>query len=156
MLGLGRFGVYSYRAMWGRDCLGPASCRRYRGGLQLHGDGVVGVAGDVPARILIGVGEQRAGAGDVFFRLRGIDFEIILTGLIGNSEHAGAMHGGRGASGFREELASVEQKKIGGVDEEKESDKRDKDAAKKQVGTTSGNFGVGHWRVGSAGELYRK
>jgi len=138
------------------DCLGPASWRRYQGGLQLHGDGVVGVAGDVPAGILIGVGKQGAGAGDVFFRLRGIDFEIILTGLIGNSEHAGAMYGGRGASGFREELAGVEQEKIGGVDKEKKSDKRDKDAAEKHVGATGGNFGVGHWRVGSAGELYRK
>jgi hypothetical protein len=138
------------------DCLGPASWRRYQAGLQLHGDGVVGVAGDVPAGILIGVGKQGAGAGDVFFRLRGIDFEIILTGLIGNSKHAGAMHRGRGASGFREELAGVEEKKIGRVDEEKESDKRGQDAAEKQVGTTSGNFGVGHWRVGSAGELYRK
>ena len=131
-------------------------CTRGRLLLRLHGDGVVGVAGDVPAGILIGVGKQGAGAGDVFFRLRGIDFEIILTGFIGNSEHAGAMYGGRGASGFREELAGVEEKKIGGVDEEEESDKRDQDAAEKYVGTTGGNFGVGHWRVGSAGELYRK
>jgi hypothetical protein len=59
------------------------------------------------------------------------------------------MHGGRGASGFREELARVEEKKIGGVDEEKESDQRDQDAPEKHVGTTGGNFGVGHgvWEV---------
>jgi hypothetical protein len=59
------------------------------------------------------------------------------------------MYGGGGASGFREELAGMEEKKIGGVDEEKESDKRNQDAAKKHVGTTGGNFGVGHgmWEV---------
>lgn len=59
------------------------------------------------------------------------------------------MHGGRGASGFREELAGVEEKKIGGVDEEKHSDERDQDATENQVGTTGGNFSVGHgvWKV---------
>lgn len=66
------------------------------------------------------------------------------------------MYGRGGGSGFREELAGVEQKKIDGVDEEKESAKRDQDAAEKHVGTTDGNFSVGHGRVVSAGELYRK
>ncbi len=62
---------------------------------SLHLDRVVGVAGDVPAGIGAGVGEERVGAGDVFFGLDGVDLKFGLAEFAGDGEDAGAMDGAK-------------------------------------------------------------
>ena len=90
----------------------------------LHGDGVVGVAGDVPAGFLIGVGEQGAGAGDVFF---GMDFVELVFGFVaffGNREHANPMDGGTGSAERGSREAEVVPGQVHGIDDEEEERKR--------------------------------
>jgi len=59
----------------------------------LHGDGVAGVAGDIPTGFVIGVGKEGAGAGDVFFGMSFVELVFGLVSLLGNGEHADAMNG---------------------------------------------------------------
>jgi len=47
---------------------------------KLHGDGVVGVLGDVPTRPDTGVREERAGARDILFRTNRVD--LILDFVV--------------------------------------------------------------------------
>jgi len=62
----------------------------------LHDDGVVGVAGDVPARAAASMGKERVAAGQIFFRLVGIDLEIDLVVFYRDGEKTDAMNGAIG------------------------------------------------------------
>jgi hypothetical protein len=94
------------------------------GRLQLHWDGVVGVARDVPAGAGVGVGEEGAAAGDVFFGMDGVDLVFHFVAFVGNEEYADAMDGGSGGSELGSGEAEVVPGEIHGVDDEKESRQR--------------------------------
>jgi hypothetical protein len=63
---------------------------------KLHGDGVVGVAGYVPAGAIAGVGEEGVGAGEVFFRVDGVDLIFDFVVFFGDGQHADAVDGAGG------------------------------------------------------------
>jgi hypothetical protein len=87
-------------------------------------DWVVGVAGDVPAGAVVGVGEEGAGAGDVFFGMNGVDLIFHFVAFVGNEEHADAMDGGSGSSELGSGEAEMVPGEIHGIDDEKQSRER--------------------------------
>jgi hypothetical protein len=60
----------------------------------LHGDGIFGVAVYVPAGIVLGVRENRAGTGDVLFWSYGVDLIFGFVALGGDGEKANAVNRG--------------------------------------------------------------
>ena len=78
----------------------------------LHGDGIVGVARNVPAWTHAAVREQRVGAGNILFGLLRVNFVIHLIVLEMNSKKADAVDapGGNASGGIVE--ADLEPKRI--------------------------------------------
>lgn len=118
--------VFKERIIVNRASCGAAVLRPYRtegrGGQRLHGDGVVGVASYVPAGVLIGVGEQRAGAGDVLFRFVGVHFVVDFAVLLRDGEHTRAVNGSSSVTGLGVKEADVEPEKVRGIDQKKKRD----------------------------------
>lgn len=87
------------------------------------------MAGDVPARILIGVGEQGAGAGDILFGMDFVDFVLGLVALVGNREHPDAVDGrvGDAESGYGQ--AKVIPSEVHGIDNKTQSNQRGAEAS---------------------------
>jgi hypothetical protein len=115
----------------------------------LHGDGVVGVASYIPAGILVGVREKGARAGDVFFGLGGINFEIGFAIFVGNGEETCAVNRRRSRASFGVEKTNMKGEKVCGVYQKKESDERNEDAPDKRFGRAPGTeigSGSGHVR----------
>ena len=71
---------------------------------QLHGDGVVGVLFDVPARGDTCVGKEGAAAGKILFGAKGVNLVLDFVGLARDSEEADAVN--RAIAGT--ELGNVE------------------------------------------------
>jgi len=65
---------------------------------KLHGDGIFGVAGDVPAGILRGMGEERVRAGHVFLGLQSVHLVLGFVAFVGDSKKASAVYGTGGAA----------------------------------------------------------
>lgn len=111
-------------------------------GCELHGDGVVGVARDVPAGLLVGMGEESAGAGDVLFGADGVDLVVGFVALVWNGQKAEAVDGGGGSSEARNHQAQVIPGEIQRIHHEKEQSKRSEESRDK----TRGGCGLGERR----------
>lgn len=93
-----------------------------------HGDRIVGVAEDVPARILAGVGEQRARTGDVFFGVYGVDLKFSFVAVVGNREDADAMNGRRGGAELGNGGAEMEPGEVDGIGDKEKRGEGGRDA----------------------------
>ena len=71
-------------------------------GWSLHsdGDGVVGVAGDVPARPRATLRQKRPAAGNIFFGMNHVEFVGGFVALVGNGKETDAMNGTGGRAQF--------------------------------------------------------
>jgi hypothetical protein len=87
--------------------------------LRSHGDGVVGVAGEVPAGLLVGVRKEGSGAGDVFFGAEGVNLEIGFVALVRDREKANAVNGRSRSAKFGNSQANVIPGEIHGIDHKK-------------------------------------
>jgi len=86
----------------------------------LHRDGIFGVVGDVPAGIALGVGEDCAGAGNVFFGSDGVELKFGFAGFVRNGEKADAMNGRVGRAEAWGGEANVVPGEVDGVGDEKQ------------------------------------
>jgi len=98
----------------------------------LHRDGIFGVACDVPAGIALCVGEDCAGAGNVFFGSDRVDLVFRFVALIGNCEKADAMDGRVGGAQARNRDPDVVPGKIKRVGDE-EQNRKSRDEADNQA-----------------------
>jgi len=88
-----------------------------RSGFALHHDGIVRVAGDIPAGIIVAVGEERTSTGHIFFRSISVHFQIKFAVLVGNRKHAVAMDRTSGGTEFRINDTKGVGEKVDGVDQ---------------------------------------
>ena len=86
----------------------------------LHGNGIFGVARDVPTGIVLGVGEKRADTWNVFLWSYGVDPVFRLVGLVGDRQQADAMDGRVGGAQARSSKAHVVPGKVERVGDEEE------------------------------------
>jgi hypothetical protein len=115
--------------------------------VELHLDGVVEVAGEIPAGGVSRMGKESARAGDVFLRAQRIDFIFNSVVLAGNGDDARAMHGTGGGAQRGETEAQVVPGKIEGVGE-RHNGEGSEEGATEQIHRwgTSGHVWVGHGR----------
>jgi hypothetical protein len=71
------------------------------------GDGVVGVAGNVPAGAAAALGEEGVATGDVLFGMDLVEFESGVVGFVGYGEKANAVNRAGSSTEFREMKASL-------------------------------------------------
>jgi len=110
---------------------------------ESHGDGVVGVTGDVPTGIVLGVGKERAGAGDVFFRTEGVNLEFHFVAVVRDGKEAEAMHGGSGGAELGDRGAELEPGEIDRIGDEEKSDESGGTACE-EAGSGRSWSGIGH------------
>ena len=63
------------------------------GGRRLHRNGIFGVAGNIPAGVVLRVREKRARTGDIFFGSHSVDLVFDFVALVGNGEKADVVNG---------------------------------------------------------------
>jgi hypothetical protein len=112
---------------------------------RLHRDGIFGMARNIPAGIVRGVREKRARAGDVLFRLHGINLVLGFVALVGNGQKADAVDNGVGRAEPGNRETRVVPGNINGISNEKEDGERGDDA-ENQAG--AGRSAVGRVRHG--------
>lgn len=78
----------------------------------LHGYGIFGVTGQVPAGTVAALGENRVAAGDILFRVNGIDFVFDFVALRGDSQETDAVDRSSGWSQFGNKRAELKPGEI--------------------------------------------
>jgi hypothetical protein len=101
---------------------------------DLHRDGIVGVAADVPAGILAGVGEKRTGTGDVFFGVEGVNLEFGFVAVVRDGEETDAMDGGSDRAELGNGGAEVEPSEVNGIGDKEKSGENGRDAREETDG----------------------
>ena len=93
--------------------------RRWRKKLaRLHRDGVLGVAGDVPARADAAMGEEGADTGDVFFGLLRVNLVINFVVFEWNGEKAITVDAADAGAQSGIVHAKLQPKKVAEIDEQ--------------------------------------
>ena len=98
------------------------------------------MARDVPARILLGVRKNGAGAGYVFFRSDGIDLVFRFVAFVGNCQDADAVDGRVGCTKTGNSQARMVPGEVDGVGDEKQECER--------CGTAQNQAGAGRRTIG--------
>jgi len=107
---------------------------------RLHGDGVFGVADDVPARTDSGVGKERAGAGEVLFGFLRVKLVFDFVVFEWNGEKAKAVDAAGGGARSGIVHAELKPKRVAKIDEQKQGERREEDAARDMA---EGRRGIG-------------
>jgi len=105
------------------------------------------VADYVPAGIVGGVGEEGAGAGDVFFGLDGVNLVFGFVAFVGDGEQADAMDGGVGGTELGNGEAQVIPGDVDGVHNKGEENDSGGDAHQEASAGRRGVVGLGHGNV---------
>ena len=115
-----------------------------RGKHTLHDDGIVGVAGDVPARAAVTMWKERVAAGQILFRLVGIDLEIDLIVFYRDGEKADAVDGAVGWTKFRELEAEFVPGKVREIEKQQRAENGEQNAAQKDGSGDTRNGSSSH------------
>lgn len=101
------------------------------------------MAGDIPAGIIVAVGEERTSTGHIFFRLISVHLQIEFAVLVGNREHAIAMDRTSGGTEFRINNTKGVREKVDGVDQNAQRDDADENPAEQNFRMWRGTPGDG-------------
>lgn len=88
------------------------------------------MAGDIPARAVSGVGEERAGAGEVLFGLLRVKLVFDFVVFEGNGEKAIAVDAAGGGARGGVVHTELKPKKVAEIDEQEQDERREEDAAR--------------------------
>ena len=97
----------------------------------LHGDGVVGVTGDVPAGASATVGKERVAARQILFGFNGVQLIVYFVVFYGNGQKTDAVDGAVG----RTQLGDMETQLVPGevrkIENRQRAEKREENAARR-------------------------
>lgn len=88
------------------------------------------MAGDVPARAVSGVGEERAGAGEVLFGLLRVNLVFDFVVFQWNGEKTDAVDAAGGGADSGVVQAELKPKKVAEIDEQEQGERREEYAAR--------------------------
>lgn len=78
------------------------------------------MAGDVPAGLVVGVGEESAGARDVFFGMERVNLIFGFVAFVGDRKDAKPVDRGSGSAQARRSNTQVIPGEVHGIDDEEE------------------------------------
>lgn len=114
---------------------------------KLHGYRVVGVASDIPARAIAGVGKEGVDTGHIFLGAIRVDLVFDFIVFLRDSQDASAMDGALGEAQFRGEDAQLVPGKIQKIKKQEEPEEHQAQAANQRLRRTVGaRMGV-HYRL---------
>ena len=96
---------------------------------ELHGDGVVGVARDIPTGMIAGVWKQGVSARNIFLWAIGIDLVLDLVVFFGDGQDARAVNRAVGHTQVRGDNAQLVPSKIDEIKKQDEAEQDQRDAA---------------------------
>lgn len=97
---------------------------------RLHGDGIFGVAGYVPAWADAAMGKEGANAGKVLFRLLGVNLVFDFVVFQWNGEKTDAVDAAGGGADSGVVQAELKPKKVAEIDEQEQGERREEYAAR--------------------------
>lgn len=120
-----------------------ASARGRKTRQKLHRYRVVGVAGDIPARAIAGVGKEAVDTRHIFLRAIGVDLVFDFIVFLRNGQDASAMDGALGGAQFRAEDAQLVPGKIQKVQKQEEPEEHQGYAAYQRLrGAAGAGMGI--------------
>ena len=102
------------------------------------------MAGDVPARAVSGVGEERASAGEVLFGLLRVKLVFDFVVFERNSEKTDAVDAAGGGAHGGVVHTELKPKKVAEIDEQEQDERHEEDAAR-EVGKEGRGIGESAW-----------
>ena len=118
--------VHKLTCAWSFGCHHDLSTPKRR---ELHGDGVVGVARDIPAGMISGVRKQGVSARNIFLGAIGIDLVLNLVVFFGNGQDARTVNGAVRHTQLRGDNAQLVPSKIDQIKKQDEAEQYQRDAA---------------------------
>jgi hypothetical protein len=107
---------------------------RILSGSELHGNGILGVADNVPTGLLCGVRKKRMRAGNIFFRLQGVGGVLGFSTLVGDGQQAPPVNGTGRLPRFGIGSTNVEPKGVEKIKGQQESQCNPQEAGKPSEG----------------------